>query len=312
MLKIKGKRHLFCLFGAFLWVIPLFGKATEEFAEKTGLSCEECHLDASGGGELTKRGEAFLEKLSEESEPDQRGNSSSLWKRVSKYIRFLAGFFHIFTAIFWFGTILYVHLVLKPAYASQGLPRGEVRLGLISMAVMGITGTILILYRFSSPSLLIETRFGILLLVKIGIFLLMVSTALFAVFFLGPRLKKRRMPGQKMAGNRLTGDELKSFDGKEGRAAYFAFRDRVYDVAKSSFWKEGIHFGRHRAGEDLTEFLEQAPHGEEKFSSMPQVGIFIPSHPTRSVYEKIFYFLAYFNLVAVVLIILILALWRWW
>jgi len=312
MLKIKGKRHLFYLFVAFLWVIPLFGKATEEYAEKTGLSCEECHLDASGGGELTKKGEAFLEKLPEEPEPDQGGNSPSLWKRVSKYIRFLAGFLHIFTAIFWFGTILYVHLVLKPAYAAQGLPRDEVRVGLISMAVMGTTGIILTFYRISSPSLLIETRFGILLLVKIGIFLLMVFTALFAVFFLGPRLKQRRRPQRKQAGSRLTADELKSFDGKEDRATYFSFRGRVYDVTKSSFWKEGIHFGRHRAGEDLTEYLEQAPHGEEKLSPMPQVGDFIPSEPTRSVYEKIFYFLAYFNLIAVVLISLILALWRWW
>jgi predicted heme/steroid binding protein len=312
MLKIKRKRYLFCLFIAFLWLIPLFGKATEEYAEKTGLSCEECHLGAFGAGELTKRGEAYLEKLLEESGPDRGRDSFSLWKRVSRYFRFLAGFLHIFTAVFWFGTILYVHVVLKPSYAAQGLPRGEVRVGLISMAVMGITGIILTFYRVASPAVLLETRFGVLLLAKIGIFLLMVSTALVAVFFLGPRLKKGRRLQQKLTGNRLTADDLKSFNGKEGRAAYFAFRDRVYDATQSGFWKDGMHFGRHRAGEDLTEFLAQAPHGEEKISVMPQVGDFIPSEPTRTVYEKIFYFLAYFNLAAVVLIILILALWRWW
>jgi len=26
--------------------------------------------------------------------------------------------------VMWFGTILYVHLLLKPAYAARGLPRG--------------------------------------------------------------------------------------------------------------------------------------------------------------------------------------------
>ena len=42
-------------------------------------------------------------------------------------------------AIMWFGAIMYVHLLLKPSYASQGLPKGELRLGLISMNVVFIT-----------------------------------------------------------------------------------------------------------------------------------------------------------------------------
>ncbi|MBN1223252.1 MAG: CopD family protein [Candidatus Aminicenantes bacterium] len=312
MLAVKGKRIFFCLFAVAIWVLPVFGSGTEEYAEKTGLSCGECHLDASGGGELTKKGEAYLEKVSDESLPDQGKDSRSAWKRVSRYLRFAAGLLHVFTAIFWFGTILYVHLVLKPVYAAQGLPKGEVRVGLVSMAVMAVTGVVLTSYRVTSPSLLFETRFGILLLVKIGIFLLMVSTALVAVFFIGPRLKNKKHGPQKVDKSRLTADDLKAFDGIEGHAAYFAFRDRVYDVTKSGFWKAGLHFGRHRAGEDLTEFLDQAPHGQEKISPMPQVGEFIPSESTRTIYEKIFYFFAYFNLVAVFLIILILALWRWW
>jgi len=44
-----------------------------------------------------------------------------------------------------------VHLVLKPAYASKGLPSGEVKVGLVSMAVMAITGSVLTYYKVSTP-----------------------------------------------------------------------------------------------------------------------------------------------------------------
>ncbi|MBP2679608.1 MAG: cbcZ, partial [Deltaproteobacteria bacterium] len=36
------------------------GFATEDFARETGRACGECHLDPSGGGELTGAGKAFL------------------------------------------------------------------------------------------------------------------------------------------------------------------------------------------------------------------------------------------------------------
>jgi len=178
--------------------------------------------------------------------------------------------------------------------------------------IMGVTGLVLTHFRVDSLSILFGTRFGILLLVKVGIFLLMVMTALFAVFFLGPRLRKREPHQEKLTGNRLTSDELEAFDGRGGQPAYFAYRGKAYDGTKSRFWKDGLHFGRHRAGADLTKFLEQAPHGDEKISAMPQVAELVSAEPTQTSYEKIFYVLAYFNLVAVFLIILILALWRWW
>ena len=43
----------------------------------------------------------------------------------------------------WFGTILYVHLLLKPAYAARGLPRGELMLGWTCIVMMAITGIVL-------------------------------------------------------------------------------------------------------------------------------------------------------------------------
>ncbi len=301
-------------FTVLLFSIAPYGTATEEFAEKTGLSCEDCHIDSSGGGELTKTGNDFLQKLSEEAETTKDSAFKPGSKGIAYYIRFLTGFLHIITGIFWFGTILYVHLILKPAYAAQGLPRGEVKLGLFSMLIMGITGTILTVNRIPSISFLLETRFGILLLIKISLFLIMVSTALFAVFFLGPRLKKAHHKIQTGSKKDLTADDLIQFDGKEGQPAYIAYKHQIYDVTTSNFWERGVHLGRHKAGRELTEMLSQAPHGEEKVLELPKIGKLI--HPEirlkRSRFEKVFYFFAYLNLVMVFFITLILALWKWW
>jgi hypothetical protein len=72
--------------------------------------------------------------------------------------------------------------------------------------------------------------------------------------------------------------------------------------------------GRHHAGSDLTEALKLAPHGEEKVMAMPAVGDLSvqETHPNMTMPQKVFFFMAYSNLVAVFGIVLILALWRWW
>jgi len=63
--------------------------------------------------------------------------------------------------------------VTQFTYAIRGLPKGEVRIGRASMVVMVVTGLILIYYRVPSLDVLTHTRFGILLLVKLGLFLLL-------------------------------------------------------------------------------------------------------------------------------------------
>ena len=70
----------------------------------------------------------------------------------------------------------------------------------------------------------------------------------------------------------MTIDELKRYDGKEGRRAYVAYRGKIYDVTESPLWKSGEHQGMHSAGRDLTEAMGDAPHGEEIFSGFPSVG----------------------------------------
>jgi predicted heme/steroid binding protein len=196
----------------------------------------------------------------------------------------------------------------------HGLPKGEVRLGLISMLIMGTTGTILTIYRIPSISFLYETRFGLLLLAKIALFLIMVFTALYVVIFLGPKLRKTHHENHSRLKGDMTLDDLINFNGEGDRAAYVAYKNKIYDITESEFWKEGVHFGRHKAGEDLTKVLKQAPHGEDKIFKMPLIGKLVQARINKQIvhHEKVFYFMAYLNLIIVVLIILVLALWKWW
>jgi predicted heme/steroid binding protein len=300
------KKHLLNLvITAFiLLMIPLSGLCTEEYAEKTGQSCASCHLSSSGGGELTQTGKDFAAGLTD-------------WRQSPpqslRLLRFGAGYLHILTAFLWFGTILYVHLVLKPAYAAGGLPRGEMLVGLGSMLVMAITGIILTVFRFSSPAALFQSRFGILLAMKIGLFLVMVVSALFVVLVIGPRLRQKKRGGKGNIKPEMTAADLAECNGKEGLPACFGYNGRVYDVTASRLWKDGDHMRRHPAGTDLTEALKLAPHGEDKVLAMPVVATLVQGEAKqeRPLHERVFFFMAHMNLTIVFCIILILAAWRW-
>ncbi|MBI4837636.1 MAG: CopD family protein [Nitrospirae bacterium] len=281
--------------------------ATEEYAGQTGRRCSECHIDAAGGGELTKAGEDFLDDLR------IKGLYRPL-KQTQKIVRFIIGYFHIMTGIIWFGTILYVHLILKPAYAAKGLPKGELILGWISIIIMALTGVLLTIARIPSWQMLFHTRFGLLLMTKIFLFLVMASTAVTVTFIIGPKLRKRRRLEIQQDKRDLTIEELSQCDGKEGRPACVAYKGIIYNVTNSKLWKDGSHLRKHSAGNDLTEVLKTAPHGEEKILSLPQYGRLLQTmeKPEKPIHEKVFYFFAYMNLILIFLVVFVIALWRWW
>jgi predicted heme/steroid binding protein/uncharacterized membrane protein len=302
--------------GIFIFIVLLFGftpvsLATPEYARQTGLQCRDCHIDAMGGGPLTQKGEKFLEDM----------KIKGLYRPLSetqRIVRLFIGYIHLLAAIAWFGTILYVHILLKPAYAAGGLPKGELFLGWLCIIVLAVTGTLLAIARIPAWKALYTTRFGILLSIKIVLFLIMVSTALAVTFFIGPRLKRRlktRWETDISRGKQdLTLEELQGFDGKEGRPAFIAYNGKVYDVSRSKLWRDGSHARKHLAGHDLTDALKTAPHAEDKVTSMPEVGKLIQAGQKipRPLPERAFYFLAYMNLGFVFLITFIIALWRWW
>ena len=69
-----------------------------------------------------------------------------------------------------------------------------------------------------------------------------------------------------------TPEELAEYNGKNGKT-YVAYQGQVYDVSESFMWEEGVHQGLHEAGQDLSEAMEEAPHGPEIFKDYPVVGV---------------------------------------
>lgn len=293
------------LIGLFLIVFPLVSQSTPEYAEQTRRDCKICHVEATGEN-LTKAGEDFKEDLRIE------GKLRPLHP-FQRVVRLIIGYLHLLTAIAWFGTILYVHILLKPAYAAKGLPKGELILGWLGIILLSVTGVPLTIARISTWDAFYTTRFGILLSIKIILFLIMVASAAIVTFVIGPRLRKRGFQAPLEKKTRFTLEELSRFDGSEKRPAYIAYKGRIYDVTSSKLWVEGNHVRKHLAGNDLTEAIKTAPHDEDKILAMPLVGEIITSETTarKPAHEKVFYFMAYLNLVLVFLITFVIALWKW-
>jgi predicted heme/steroid binding protein len=289
----------------FSFLFPSFSHSTPEYAEQTGRDCKICHVDATGGN-LTKAGEDFREDLRIE------GKLRPLHP-FQRVIRLIIGYLHLLTAIAWFGTILYVHILLKPAYAAKGLPKGELILGWLGIILLSITGVPLTIARVPTWDAFYTTRFGILLSIKIILFLIMVASAAIVTFVIGPKLRKRSFQAPLEKKTRFTLEELSRFDGSEKRPAYVAHKGKIYDVTSSKLWVEGNHVRKHLAGNDLTEALRTAPHDEEKILGMPLIGELIASETIiqRPAHERVFYFMAYMNLVFVFLITFVIALWKW-
>jgi len=285
---------------------PSVSFATPEYAEQTGFECKTCHLDATGG-KLTKAGEDFREDLK------TKGLYRAL-RPIQKVVRLIIGYFHLLTAIAWFGTIFYVHILLKPAYAAKGLPRGELIIGWLGIIILSITGTLLTISRIPAWKMFYTTRFGVLLSVKIILFVIMVTSAFIVTFVIGPKIRKKKTRPLPQNMNRLNSEELHHFDGKENKPAYLAYMGKVYDVSSSKLWKGGSHFKKHQAGDDLTDLLKTAPHEEDRVFQMPEVGELLPigTKVEKPLHEKVFYFMAYMNLIFVFLITFVIALWRWW
>lgn len=287
----------------FLW-IPVQSPATETIALDTGHECGFCHLDPAGGGELTASGIAYAAEL-------RSAGAAPEISLASRLFRLGIGYLHILFAVLWFGTILYVHLVLKPSYAVKGLPRGEKLVGIISFWVVGLTGLALTFYRIDSWQTLVESRFGILLLIKVGLYLTMLISAVLVIKIIGPRLTLPKISDHR-PGEPFTPATLQSFDGKNGRNCYFAYNGKVYDAGNSRLWPGGEHMKRHAAGTDLTHALALAPHDASVLERLPVVGEFRAAATGKTDQNtRAFFFVAYMNLVIVMLILFIIALWRW-
>jgi predicted heme/steroid binding protein len=77
------------------------------------------------------------------------------------------------------------------------------------------------------------------------------------------------------AERKFTLEELKNYDGKDGRPAYIAYKGKVYDVTEDFLWTGGDHQGEHEAGRDLTEEMALAPHGDDVVERVKLVGVLV-------------------------------------
>lgn len=75
---------------------------------------------------------------------------------------------------------------------------------------------------------------------------------------------------------RFTSAELSRYDGTDaGLPNLIAYRGKVYDVTRSYPWARGVHWGDHRAGEDLTGCMKESIHGEEMLARVPCIGVLV-------------------------------------
>ena len=244
--------------------------ARPEYAERIGQPCTACHAGPEGGA-LNRTGLDF--SASGNVWPPTKSGYRILTP-IKRSVRFFVGYLHMLAAFMWLGTILYVHILLRPGYASKGLPKGEVILGLSAMAVVGITGALLTISRISDISVLYGTRWGLLLLLKMLIYLTMVTSAAVVVTVVGPRLKRAKRNLSPPSDGLFDPTTLAAFDGEAGRQALVAYNGNVYDVTGMMLWPEGKHMRLHSAGSDLTDALARAPHGAGTIEACPKVGTY--------------------------------------
>ncbi len=297
----KKKYVLISLFVFSIIFAAFYGphrvQGTVEFTCETGFSCIHCHENPEGGDTLTPQGEAFIAA----GYVLDRSVKPSGWP---VFVKLVCSFLHLLAAVIWFGAIFYIHIFVKPASLTGGLPRNERILGWVCIVVVGVTGIILTIYRVRSVEALWTTTFGIVWLVKVAFFMIMVLIAAVATTVLNRRMRTSQ--------NRASKGGLTGYDGRQGRPGYFAFEGDLYDVGQSKMWKNGVHMGRHYCGTDLSAAMADAPHGTEVLEKVKKVG----PEASQGMEKKrpaarVFVFMAYFILFCVLIVIFCVAYWNW-
>jgi len=302
----------FILLVVFIFPVKT-ANSTEEFAKRTQQTCSMCH-QSPNGGPLNPVGISFIRNDYQYPIPERiLDKSHRLSQPFHRIIQQLLGYLHLIAACVLVGTIFYVDVLIKPRSLTTGLPKGERVLGLSCFVVLIISGVYLTWYRLDSFNGFFQSHFGILLFIKLVLFIILVSLALISVTRIHQKMRRgvlSRSPSMKDAD--LTSSSLSSFDGQEGRPAYVAYKDNIYDLSNSPKWKGGTHFRKHMAGRDLTDAIKNAPHGSDVFNGFPVVKEFKISNmkkPPEGVH-RIYVFLAHTNLFLVFLILLCVSSWK--
>ena len=82
-------------------------------------------------------------------------------------------------------------------------------------------------------------------------------------------------PGAAPDGGSFTTEELAEHDGTNGNDCYVAVDGDVYLIEGFALWQMGQHLpsnGRASCGYDLTEVIDESPHGRSKLQLLQKVG----------------------------------------
>jgi len=301
------------LFACLVLLITLHSaNATEAYGRKTGKGCIFCHTESTGG-QLKTAGFAYIRNGYQYPIPQNiLEKAKALQTPAQKAIRFIIGYLHLLAGVIFFGAIFYIHIFIRPTRLTGGIPKAERILGVSCMIVLTLTGAYLTYVRIDRWEQFINNTFGLMLLIKICLFVLMVAIGITAITVIRRRMGiEAKQPHTDTA---ISQSNIGHFDGADGRPAYFIYHEDIYDVTASEKWKNGRHFGKHSAGSDLTAALAGAPHGPEVFEHIQHVGSIATSSETprlKRPAQKIFIWMAYTNLVLIFLILTCISVWRW-
>ena len=287
--------------------------ATDEYARRTGKGCIFCHQQSTGG-QLKTVGFAYIRNGYRYPIPERiLIKAEALQGPLHGTLRFAFGYLHLLAAVVFFGAIFYIHIFVKPGRLTGGIPRAERMLGLSCMAVLTATGIYLTWARIDRWAQFFDNTFGLMLFVKILLFSLMVGIGLTAVTVVHRKMKGSARPDARKASGES--GAIERFDGQAGRPARFVYENRVYDVTESPKWKNGRHFGKHAAGQDLTDAMAGAPHGPEVLENVKRLGEATPDRSgkenRKGPAQRVFVVMAYTNLVLIFLILACISVWRW-
>ena len=70
----------------------------------------------------------------------------------------------------------------------------------------------------------------------------------------------------------LTLSELAYYDGTNGKPAWIAVFDKIYNVTNETAWRNGVHRGIAMGGTDATSFFQSSPHSLSILNSMSHIG----------------------------------------
>ena len=70
----------------------------------------------------------------------------------------------------------------------------------------------------------------------------------------------------------ISARDLALRNGSDREEIWVAYKGLVYDISGSRLWRNGLHYGLHWAGQDLTRELADAPHSDQVFTRFAIIG----------------------------------------